>query len=205
MRRSFFASPPRLASVASSMMLTCLWILFTACPAPEPIPCTNIADPDLKNNFVPLSPTSIPAGDTFETKNRTDNVNDPSSCQTLTAAASEIYLIVEYRLDQFEPYDTVRTVFKNINSIGGGLFAENDYEYLFAQPGQYRITNVSDGKNEISERDETNNAYSDAAIGTNKKADPLEDVTVTVTPNPDFEPAKAGFEPGEYVKIRELK
>lgn len=179
-------------------------IWLSGCFAPSEPPCNTNSDPDLKNSFIATSSTSVPVGGSFQTKNTTNNVEDPTTCATLTAGNSETNLIVEYRQDMFESYDTVRLEFKGLNSIPGGAFIEKNYSYVFAQSGQYRITNVADGKKDIDERDETNNAYSDAATGTNKRADPLNDVTVTVTPNPDFDPIEAGFAPGEYVKIFEL-
>lgn len=163
----------------------------------------EIADPDLTNNFTPLTSTDVEVGQAFGLRNRTENLLDRNACETMASIATATRMTVEYRLDNFSSYETVFDDNFDIEGITAGEFLNKEYNYLFADPGQYRITTEADGIERILERDESNNKYSDAARGTNKRDLPELEVSLTVRPNPDFDREKAGFAPGEKVKVFE--
>ncbi|MDX2249045.1 MAG: fibronectin type III domain-containing protein [Bacteroidia bacterium] len=163
-------------------------------------PCAGSpADPDMTNAFLPDNGTSIPQGTTYSLTNRTNNISDNICAITNPADTSDTWMVVEYRIDNFSSWDTVYSQFFPIDSILSGSFVEDQYNYLFNNAGQYRITTIADGLKKIGERVENNNNYTAGASGTNKMSVP--EYSVDVTSNPAWDGLKAGFEPGEYVKV----
>lgn len=141
-------------------------LIFVACK-PEDTCMMVPSPPDLTMEFEALNGTEIPAGSNFELRATTWNHKDPNNCAgTKTAVDVVLQFIIEYRADNFAPFDTINIIDKSIGSIDGGESVENNFSFLFSVPGAYRITGLVDTDNLIMERDETNNVFTAEQIGT---------------------------------------
>lgn len=120
--------------------------------------------------------------------------------ETLTAGNSQSRIIANY--DENGDGTFVKNVLDSnfeVPQIPSGMEATEDYQTLFQEPGDYRLITIADDKDDVEERDETNNASDpqgiEAGRGTaHSSGTPL---IIRVLPNPNFTREKG--EP--YVKI----
>ena len=173
--------------------------LASACK--RPILCEEEpAKPDLINHFEPLSATDGRVGEEFELRNITSNLSLGENCAgTLASIAAKTRMIVEYRKQELAPFDSVFDDQFDLGAVPPDSTNVENYAFLFAEPGQYRITTIADGTEIIEERDETNNAFSDADLAAEKREG---GVSVVIRENPDFDPEAAEFLAVERVKVR---
>ncbi len=149
---------------------------------------------DLITNIAFQGAVSVLAGNPIVIPNLIENVKETvEECkgellETATAALSESRLQIDF--DASNNYGT--NVLNNnfsVPEIPGGMSAEESYEFLFTEPGDYRLITFADDKKNNEERDEDNNKSADEFAEAGKTANPgsvRAPLIIHVLPNPNF-------------------
>lgn len=144
---------------------------------------------DLTTDVVIAGASTILAGVPFNVPNVIRNIADATiACLTLPAGESESRLKIDYDAAGNGSYNENRL---NNNfavpGINAGDQANENYTFSFNTPGQYRLITFADDKEQVSERDESNNASTPDIATAGRLSEPSKQtLIITVLPNPNY-------------------
>ncbi len=158
--------------------------------------CDKCKDPECKDALADLTTdilitgtTTILAGVPFNIPNVIRNIADASiTCLTLSAGESESRVKIDYDASSNGSFSENKN---NSNfvvpGINAGDQANQNYEFSFNTPGQYRLINFGDDKGQVTERNEGNNSSAPDIASAGRLSEPnKQPLIITVLPNPNY-------------------
>ncbi len=144
---------------------------------------------DLTTEIVFAGTSTILAGVPFNVPNIIRNLADATiECLTLSAGESESRLKIDYDVNSNGSFSQSELNGNfDVPGIDAGYSAEEDYQFTFNSPGEYRLITFADDTEQVDEREEDNNASTPDIASAGRLSEPVKQaLIITVLPNPDY-------------------
>lgn len=184
---SFFTT--KITKLSLSLTLLIFFSTHTSCTTSQE--CKSALS-DLTTEVVVGGLSTVITGVPFNVPSIISNVKDAlNECngeimETLTANASKSNIRLSKKNNDGSFSEVISNNF-DVPEIPEAMQAEENYELLITEPGEYQIITLADATSVVDERDENNNASPTVSLGSGKTGAKI--ASFTVLPNPNFKKA----------------